>query len=185
LDWLLRHRPNSSKLANEAHIVYTLNKTGQWLHEHDEKQVMELIKWSKEQLKSVIDTENKRLRELDAQLTQISIDKENRAKQVLAKSLEKKETLTKEILKLGLWDSKQLVTKKMKRLKTKKEKQNALKSQINFRHFVLEQKAEKRLFQTNKYQKKVVTIDQLQSNLILLIEMAKQNKGKYANFITL
>ena len=138
-------------------------------------------------LKSVIDTENKRLRELDAQLTQISIDKENRAKQVhvLAKSLEKKETLTKEILKLGLWDSKQLVTKKMKRLKTKKEKQNALKSQINFRHFVLEQKAEKRLFQTNKYQKKVVTIDQLQSNLILLIEMAKQNKGKYANFITL
>ena len=57
---------------------------------HDEKQVMELIKWSKEQLKSVIDTENKRLRELDAQLIQISIDKENRAKQVLAKSLEKK-----------------------------------------------------------------------------------------------
>jgi hypothetical protein len=40
-----------------------------------------------------------------SQLTQISIDKENRAKQVLAKSLEKKETLTKEILKLGLWDS--------------------------------------------------------------------------------
>jgi ribosomal protein L7/L12 len=39
--------------------------------------------------------------------------------------------LTKEILKLGLWDSKQLVTKKMKRLKTKTEKQNALKSQIN------------------------------------------------------
>ena len=152
---------------------------------HDEKQVMELIKWSKEQLKSVIDTENKRLRELDAQLIQISIDKENRAKQVLAKSLEKKEILTKEILKLGLWDSKQLATKKMKRLKTKKEKQNALKSQINFRLFVLEQKAEKMLFQTNKYQKKVVTIDQLQSNLILLIEMAKQNKGKYANFITL
>jgi rRNA processing protein Krr1/Pno1 len=47
---------------------------------------MELIKWSKEQLKYVIDTENKRLRELDAQLTQISIDKQNRAKQVLAKS---------------------------------------------------------------------------------------------------
>ena len=70
--------------------VYILNKTGRWLHEHDEKQVMELIKWSKEQLKSVIDTENKRLRELDAQLTQISIDQENRAKQVLAKSLEKK-----------------------------------------------------------------------------------------------
>jgi hypothetical protein len=146
---------------------------------------MELIKWSKEQLKSVIDTENKRLRELDAQLTQISIDKENRAKQVLAKSLEKKETLTKEILKLELWDSKQLVTKKMKRLKTKTEKQNALKSQINFRHFVLEQKAEKMLFQTNKYQKKVVTIDQLQSYLILLIEMTKQNKGKYSNCITL
>jgi hypothetical protein len=37
--------------------VYILNKTGRWLHEHDEKQVMELIKWSKEQLKSVIDTD--------------------------------------------------------------------------------------------------------------------------------
>jgi hypothetical protein len=40
--------------------------------------------------------------------------------------------LTKEILKLGFWDSKQLVAKKMKRLKTKKEKQNALKSQYLF-----------------------------------------------------
>ena len=125
------------------------------------------------------------MRELDAQLTQISIDKENLAKQVLAKSLEKKETLTKEILKLGLWDSKQLVNKKMGRLKAKKEKQNALKSQINFRHFVLELKTEKMLFQTNKYQKKVVTIDELQSNLILLNEIAKQNNGKYANVITL
>jgi hypothetical protein len=37
LDWLLRHRPNSSKLANKAHIVYILNTTGQWLHEHDDK----------------------------------------------------------------------------------------------------------------------------------------------------
>ena len=125
------------------------------------------------------------MRELDAQLTQISIDKENLAKQVLAKSLEKKETLTKEILKLGLWDSKQLVNKKMGRLKAKKEKQNALKSQINFRHFVLELKTEKMLFQTNKYQKKVFTIDELQSNLILLNEIAKQNNGKYANVITL
>jgi hypothetical protein len=62
---------------------------------------------------------------------------------------------------------------------------NALKCPTNFRHFVLEQKTKKRIFQTNKYQKKVVTIDQLLSNLILLIEMAKQNKGKYANFITL
>ena len=53
-------------------------------------------------------------------LLKSALDKENRAKQVLAKSLEKKETLTKEILKLELWDSKQLVTKKMKRLKTKK-----------------------------------------------------------------
>ena len=146
---------------------------------------MELIKWSKEQLNYVIDTENKRLRELDAQLTQISIDKQNRAKQVLAKSLVLKETLTKEILKLGLWDSKQLANKKMGRLKAKKEKQNALKSQINFRHFVLELKTEKMLFQTNKYQKKVVTIDELQSNLILLNEIAKQNNGKYANVITL
>jgi ribosomal protein L7/L12 len=78
--------------------------------------------------------------------------------EVLAKSLGKKETLTKEILKLGLWDSKQLVTKKMKRLKTKTEKQNALKSQINFRHFVLEQKAEKILFQTNKFQNYLILV---------------------------
>ena len=93
--------------------------------------------------------------------------------------------MTKEIIELELWDSKQLVTKKMKLLKTKKEKHNALKSQINFRYFVLEHKAEKKLLKTNKYQKKVVSIDQLQSTLILLIEMTKQSKGKYANFIIL
>jgi hypothetical protein len=62
---------------------------------------------------------------------------------------------------------------------------SGLYSRENYLHFVLEQKAEKMLFQTNKYQKKVVTIDHLQSNLILLIEMVKQNKGKYANFIAL
>ncbi|CAG2246322.1 unnamed protein product [Mytilus edulis] len=32
LDWLLKHRPNSTRLANEAPIVYKLNKTSEWLH---------------------------------------------------------------------------------------------------------------------------------------------------------
>ena len=29
LDWLLKHRPNASRLANEAHVVYHVNKTGE------------------------------------------------------------------------------------------------------------------------------------------------------------
>lgn len=173
LDWLLRHRPNSTKLANEAHIVYTMNKTGEWLHQQDEEQISKLVVWSKEQLKSLVQTEKTRLLELEAQLTQISIDKENRAKQLKAKTVERKEILTKEITKLGFWDTRRLVECKMRNLKTKKNKRNALKVQINFRQFVLEQKADKRLFQTCKYQGHTVSIEQLKSNLLELINMAK------------
>ncbi|CAG2223042.1 unnamed protein product [Mytilus edulis] len=37
LDWLLRHRPNASKIANEAHIMYNMNRTANWLQQKDDE----------------------------------------------------------------------------------------------------------------------------------------------------
>ncbi|XP_063446536.1 uncharacterized protein LOC134726070 [Mytilus trossulus] len=175
LDWLLRHRPNASKIANEAHIMYSMNRTANWLQQKDDKKVEELISWSKKNLKSMKETEKLRIQELDSKLKQISIDKENRTKALAAKSKERKESLTQEIVKLGFWDKKGVVNAKLKKLKTQTAKRNALKYQINFRNYVLEQKADIKYFRVTKYQRQTVTINQLKTNLLTLISMTTNN----------
>ncbi|XP_071144359.1 uncharacterized protein [Mytilus edulis] len=175
LDWLLRHRPNASKIANEAHIMYNMNRTANWLQQKDDEKVEELISWSKKNLKSMKETEKLRIQELDSKLRQISIDKENRTKALAAKSKERKESLTQEIVKLGFWDKKGVVNAKLKKLKTQTAKRNALKTQINFRNYVLEQKADIKYFRVTKYQRQTVTINQLKTNLLTLISMTTNN----------
>ncbi|CAC5358838.1 unnamed protein product [Mytilus coruscus] len=64
LDWLIKHRPNASRLANEAHIVYNVNKTGAWLNQQTEQHVQELINRSKLKIKDMKITEKQRLLDL-------------------------------------------------------------------------------------------------------------------------
>ena len=61
-------------------------------------------------------------KKLEAELTQIRIDKEKRTKEVIAKSVKRRETLTKEIVDIGFWDSKQKIGKKLRK-KTEKAKE--------------------------------------------------------------
>ncbi|VDI38841.1 Hypothetical predicted protein [Mytilus galloprovincialis] len=153
LDWLLRHRPNASKIANEAHIMYNMNRTANWLQQKDDEKVEELISWSKKNLKSMKETEKLRIQELDSKLRQISIDKENRTKALAAKSKERKESLTQEIVKLGFWDKKGVVNAKLKKLKTQTAKRNALKNSNQFQELCFGTKSRHKIFPSHQIPK--------------------------------
>ena len=71
-----------------------------------------------------------------------------------AKKLKEKEELAQEIMKYGLWQSKD--QEEISKIRTKKEKIAALKLQLDFRKKVLEQKhAGKTLFFHYKRQKAI------------------------------
>lgn len=68
-----------------------------------------------------------------------------------------------------------------KKLKTQPGKRNALKAQINFMNYVLDQNADMKHFRVSKYQRQTVTINQLKTNLLTMISMTTnncENRGK-------
>ncbi|CAC5369468.1 unnamed protein product [Mytilus coruscus] len=165
LDWLIKHRPNASRLANEAHIVYNVNTTGVWLNQQTEQHVQELINRSKLKIKDIKITEKQRLLDLKNELERISREKEEKARRILFKKCNEKKKLVEHILKLGLWDNARKVDQELTKVKFLKNKREILKTQIKFRHLVLEQPGEKTLFQVSQVNKKPVTISQLTKNL--------------------
>ncbi|CAG2248041.1 unnamed protein product [Mytilus edulis] len=170
LDWIIKHRPNASRLANEAHIVYNVNKTGAWLNQQTEQNVQELINKSKLKIKDIKITEKQRLLDLKNELERISREKEEKAKRILIKKCNEKKKLVEHILKLGLWDNARKVDQELTKIKFIKNKREVLKTQIKFRQLVLEQPGEKTLFQVSQVNKKQVTISQLTKNLKTLIK---------------
>ncbi|XP_076117011.1 uncharacterized protein LOC143084837 [Mytilus galloprovincialis] len=170
LDWIIKHRPNASRLANEAHIVYNVNKTGAWLNQQTEQNVQELINKSKLKIKDIKITEKQRLLDLKKELERISREKEEKAKRILIKKCNEKKKLVEHILKLGLWDNARKVDQELTKIKFIKNKREVLKTQIKFRQLVLEQPGEKTLFQVSQVNKKQVTISQLTKNLKTLIK---------------
>ncbi|XP_071130463.1 uncharacterized protein [Mytilus edulis] len=170
LDWLIKHRPNASRLANEAHIVYNVNKTGAWLNRQTEQNVQELINRSKLKIKDIKITEKQRLLDLKNELERISREKKEKAKRILIKKCNEKKKLVEHILKLGLWDNARKVDQELTKIKFIKNKREILKTQIKFRQLVFEQPGEKTLFQVSQANKKPVTISQLTKNLKTLIK---------------
>ena len=46
LDWMLYHRPNATRISNEAHLMFTAKKTLSWLNEKQENEIEKLVKWT-------------------------------------------------------------------------------------------------------------------------------------------
>ena len=91
------------------------------------------------------------------------------------KEIKEKEDLTKQISCLGLWTTKEEVHKGLDRMKTKKEKQYALKLQIKFRKKVLCQSSEDQtVFQFSHNHKTFTNVELLQ-NLLKLLSLDSQN----------
>lgn len=136
---MLHHRPNATRISNEAHLMFTANKTLAWLNEKQENEIEKLVKWTKSEIKQIKQTEMSRLKMLQDELEQISIQREKNARAIQAKLISEKQTLTNSIVKYELWDTEEQIDLKLSEIKGVKHKTDCVKDQIKFRNIVLQQ----------------------------------------------
>ncbi|XP_063415652.1 uncharacterized protein LOC134697357 [Mytilus trossulus] len=172
LDFLLRYRPNASLLCNEAYLLYSHNKTDEWLQSLDDVMRIQLINDSRKEGKNIRLKFKERLKTIEEKRLATLKLKEKEISEKKKRVLKKKETFTNDILFFGLWQSREDIKLKLEEIPSNAEKKKALKSQLNFRKNVLLQKSDKSyfLFSSKKIQK---TIPELTEQLCKLVDESK------------
>lgn len=146
LDYIVRCRPNASILANEALILYSFNKTSNWLNGLSETERDKVLKDSMEQRRVLYEKFSERKKEIQQIQKKKLEEKERIIKEKEQRALARKEKLTSEICYYRLWQSLEDIDKFLSEISTEKEKKTALKAQLNFRKKVLKQHFQRRTF---------------------------------------
>ena len=177
LDHLITRKPNVSTLACEAHIMFSQNKTMDWLGAKcvsEQEKLLKDARCSTERLRSEF---RRRKEEIESRKKEALRNKITQRHQAEARKLQRKENVTSDIIGFGLWQSKMEVENQVKSLLTTKEKIEALKAQLRFRKSVLYQKPPTPLVYTftKVVGKKRVTlsVSELMKNVQSLVEAAQ------------
>ena len=168
LDRLKREKPNASVLAIEGMVLFATNKTAAWLQAQ-----------TSERRKHLLDSalhgaeEHRQLyRERCLQISEFQQQQiQQKEQERLAKethTIQMKQQLSLEISKTGLWTTPEEVSLQLSSISTASGKLAALKSQLKFRRFVLQQPADKSLFQWSSAGK-TFRWQELSQNLLTLI----------------
>ncbi len=110
-----------------------------------------------------------RREEIEHKRLQLQLERERNRQRKHAKQVKEKEDLTKRLAPLGLWTKATEVECGLQTLKSKKEKQEALKIQIDFRRKVLCQSYPDKTIFYFTHLRKALTECQLKSNLFKLL----------------
>ena len=179
LDHLIREKPHSTTMSLEAHILFSNNKTREWLDSKspDElKLLMETARKSVPKHKQKFKERLASIREHRAATQQKQEKEKQAAKQRL---LQEKERITTDLIQYGLWQSELDVDEGLKRARSETQKRQSLKAQLRFRKCVLEQsyESDKDIYKFSTKQKGQLNSKQLRDNLLKLINAAADNPG--------
>lgn len=174
LDMLLRRSPNISSLASEAYIMFTANKTGEWLKSKTEIERKEMIATAQKDMVNFKCTFQKRKAEIARKRKQALADAFEKAKKKEENRMQKLENYTSDIVYYQLWQSVDQVDLKLSDIPSITEKKRALKCQLNFRQHVLKQKPENpKVFLFSKSvdnKSKQLSVEELTENLKVLVQ---------------
>ena len=171
LDRLLREKTNASTITLQAMVLFSNNKTAQWLNSKPQAEV------KVPEFKQLYKDRRKQMLEGRGQLLQA---KHHALQAAQEKSLRRKEQLTKEILHYGLWQTHGDVENELAKLKSKSAKLKALKAQINFRK---QKYPDKKVFLFSKNRRQF-SVDELPTTLRKLIsDMAPVPQDAHAEFL--
>ena len=146
LDRLLREKPNADTVALEGMILFANNKTATWLHSLPPSEQEQLVDVARRTAPSARQQFNDRQAAIrDHCLAELKRKQEEREKKRLA-DIARKEQLTKDIEQHGLWTVETNVEEKLAAISSISGQRAALRVQLHFRKFVMEQKAEKELY---------------------------------------
>ena len=175
LDQLLRYRPNATLLTNEAYLMYSHNKTREWLESLPDEERNKLIDNARKQGKSARMKFKERLRAIEAKRLEIQEERKRKLEVTEQKRRQELEELTNNVCYYGLWQSIEQVNEGLATLDTENEKREALQAQLKFRRKVLNQKhQDSKVYNftvrqpSGKYMK--LTIDEMKTNVIKLIQ---------------
>ena len=146
LDRLLREKPNADTVALEGMILFANNKTATWLHSlppSEQEQLVDVARRTAPSARQQFKDRQAAIR--DHRLAELKRKQEEREKKRLA-DIARKEQLTKDIEQHGLWTVETNVEEKLAAISSVTGQRAALRAQLHFRKFVMEQKAEKELY---------------------------------------
>ena len=172
VDNLLRHKPNISALASEAYIMYSANKTAQWLESKDSKEKKLLVEKACKNASIVKKQFQVRKNEIEARKREAIEESRRRAEDLEKKRIARLQTYTDKIIYFGLWQSEHSVDEMLQGISKKSEKKEALKAQLNFRRYVLKQQTgEKDIYLFSKNGKDL-SLEDLTIKVKLLVKHA-------------
>ena len=181
-DRLKWEKPNANIVALEGLILFSNNKTVNWLNEIECEKKTEIIKIARENAPSILQQFKIRKEQIKQKhILLLKQRKEEKVKKEKAKQQEL-EQLTKDIEKIGgLWVSNQDFNKNLQML-NESSKFDALKTQLKFRKKVLKSRPDDKTLLQFSVNGIPFTFDELISNLHILISSSNVNDHELQQF---
>ena len=172
VDGLMKNKPNVSILSCEAYVMFSKNKTSDWLNGKSKQDVEKILSEARKEASATRKEFQERHKTILEFRRQETLRKQQKAEQMRQERLRKLQEYTDEITQHGLWQSEEQVKRLLTLYNSKSEKIKALKSQVRFRKFVLQQNPEdKGLFSFSK-DKRQLSVEELTANVCRLINDA-------------
>ena len=177
LDRLMREKPNACLVALESMILYAYNRTSSWLEQKTIEQKQKLLQAARTMVPTVRAKFKMRRDELEARRIVALAKKQADIQKQHLKLVHEKESLTKEIEKVGLWTTKSDIETGVRVMLKKTAKIKSLKLQLKFREKVLCQidSSNKSLFKFSCH-KQQYSVEKLKENLLLLLSAHAEEK---------
>ncbi|XP_061177421.1 uncharacterized protein LOC133186202 [Saccostrea echinata] len=131
LDFSLKTGPTSSINTIESSIIFNDNKTSEWLTEKDDSERQLIIENARKENKKFMELQKERKIKLYEEHLKILKEKEEETKRKRERQTEAVDKAIEDMREHGIWESREIIEKEVEKLKTKKEKLQALKTQIN------------------------------------------------------
>lgn len=120
LDFKLKSACTSSINSIESCILYTNNKTENWLQDKDPKKQEEIINSARSENRIFMKKDREKQEQLFIKQTKILEEKEARRKK--ERKVTEIDKAIEDMRKVGLWESEDKIKEEIEKLKTKKEK---------------------------------------------------------------
>ena len=127
-------------IANEAYIMFTHNKTLEWLQGKEVEKKAVLLMKARKLVKQTTKMFKERENEIRRKRKLLIVEKMRKEEELQRMRVRRLGGYTDSTIKCGLWQSENRVDFHLSKLKSKAEKLEALKSQLNFRQYGMKQK---------------------------------------------
>lgn len=170
LDRLLREKPNASTLSLEGMIMFSNNKTGDWLRSKPEEERQKLLKTARSKAPEFRQLFQQRRQAMLEERARVQRAKKQAIAHKRAQERKQKERLTEHIIQMGLWQTIEQVEAGLQKCKSKTAKINAIKTQIGFRKKILDQTHPNKLVFQSSHQGHKFTLAEMKENLLSLLK---------------